>query len=288
MYTWEYQKRGALHLHLVVELSEENAQYVEEHFKDEWNRLLNRIGNASGVDMYRKTATYRHSQDKTQADTLRCDREPSRYISKYISKKNTKAFGVNRFPPKQWYQISRSLLAELEERTEVYEIDGLSYGQARAFIEDANHNIESSELGGSREFRGAVFAWSGYSYDSHFQIEDWSKKFMNVRENLVTADFMVRFVGRNLAKYPQLRCYMRGLDSSGIMERVKTEDATLTEMTWYIDKAIEVGMLGIGNVSNKKALAQMLLTAENWWERKHGWGRMTDEFRQYLDNLCKD
>lgn len=288
MYTWEYQKRGALHLHLVVELSEENAQYVEEHFKDEWNRLLNRIGSMSGVDMFRKTATYRHTQDKTQADTLRCDREPARYISKYISKQNTKAFGVNRFPPKQWYQISRSLLRELEERTEVYEQTGVSYRQARAFIEDAVHNIESAVLGGSREFRGVVFAWSGYCYDSHFQIEEWGKKFMNIRENLLSTDVVCKMVAGTMANYPNLRCYMRGKGYSEVIDKVRMGTATQTEMLWYIDRVMDVATLGISVVLKKNTLARMLLTIDSWWERKHGYGRLTGEFKQELNKLCED
>lgn len=288
MYTWEYQKRGALHLHLVVELSEENARYVEEHFKDEWNRLLSRVGSASGVDMYRKTATYRHSQDKTQADTLRCDREPARYISKYISKQNTKAFGVNRFPPKQWYQISRSLLKELEERTEVYEQDGVTYRQALGFIEDACHNIESADLGGSREFRGVVFAWSGYCYDSHFQIEEWSKKLVNTRENIISSNMVARMIAGTLSRYPNLRCYMRGKGYSLVMEKIATGSATETETLWYIDKVMDIAILGIPVVMKKATLARTVLMVNNWWERKFGYGRLTGDFIEELNKLCED
>lgn len=288
MYTWEYQKRGALHLHLVVEVSLENAEYFEAHFKDEWNRLLNRVGHISGVDMFRKTATYRHSEDKTQADTLRCDREPSRYISKYISKKNTKAFGINRFPPKQWYQISRSLLRELEERTEVYEQDAVTYRQALSFIEDARHNIESSSLGGSREFRGVIFAWSGYCYDSYFKIEEWGKKLMNVRENLLSTDVVCKMVAGVMANYPNLRCYMRGKGYSEVMDKVRMGTATQTEMLWYIDHVMDVAILGMNVVLKKSTLARMILTVDSWWERKHGYGRLTGDFIEELNNLCKD
>ncbi len=50
--------------------------------------------------------------------------------------------------PKTWYQVSRSLLKALREKTRTYLAEGLSYSQARGFIETASHNISQAIKGG--------------------------------------------------------------------------------------------------------------------------------------------
>lgn len=287
-YVWEYQGRGALHLHLVVELSEKNACYVESEFKNEWNRLLNAVSDRSGVNLFKKTATYAHTQDKTQADTLRCTREPSRYISKYIAKGNTKAFGVNRFPPKQWFQISRSLLRELESKTEVYEQAGLSYKQARQFVEIACSNLDGYERSGSREFRGVIYAWSGYGYGEHFKIEDWGSNFMERAENVLHVRFVVQRLAAMVKRYPQIACYMRGCGYSDLVNRVRLQIATDTEMHWYIERAISACMVAYPNVNAKEPLAATLIATDNWLVRKRGYGFLTDNFAAELNKICED
>lgn len=287
-YVWEYQKRGALHLHLVVELTQENAQYVESEFKNEWNRLLNAVSDKSGVNLFKKTATYAHTEDKTQADTLRCTREPSRYISKYITKKNTKSFGVNRFPPKQWYQISRSLLRELEEGTEVYERSGLSYKQAREFIEEAAHNLDACEYAGSCEFRGRVYSWSGYGYSEHFKIEEWGNGFMERAETVLHVRFVVQRLANIAKRYPQVSCYMRGSGYSDLVNRVRLQTATETEMYWYIERCISACMVAYPNINNKPPVAATLIATHNWFVQKRGYGFLTDNFLVELNKICEE
>lgn len=286
-YVWEYQGRGALHLHLVVELTEENACYVESEFKNEWNRLLNTVSNRSGINLFKKTATYTHTEEKTQADTLRCTREPSRYISKYISKASTKAFGVNRFPPKQWYQISRALLRELEERTQVYEKQGLSFRQAREFAENASHNLDGYQLSGSREFRGVVYAWSGYGYGEHFKIEEWGHGFMERAENALHVRFIAQRLAAMAKRYPQVQCYLRGAGYSDLVDKIRTGIATDVEMLWYTEKAMDACLCAFPGVNAKEPLAATLLSTENWYVLKRGYGMLTDDFVAELNKICE-
>lgn len=288
MYTWEFQRRGALHLHLVVELPSAIAEFVSAEWKNQWNRLLNRIGNDAGIDMYAKTKTYSHTQDKTQADVTVCEREPSRYISKYIAKANAKGFTPNAFAPVRWYQISRSLLRELRQKTEVYEKEGLSYSQARTFAEDARSILDRYELSGSREFRGVVFAWSGYCYHPDFKIEEWGNNFMERAESVLHIRFVVQRLAAMAKRYPQVSCYMRGAGISDLMNRIKTGIATDVEMYWYMEKAIDACMVAYPNVNEKQPLAATLIATENWMVRKRGYGFLTDNFAVELNKICED
>lgn len=286
-YVWEFQKRGALHLHLVCEVSSGESEYIKLNFKDQWNRILRKIGSLSSVDMYQKTRSYSNVPSVTQADVTVCDREPSRYISKYISKAATNARGFNRFPPKQWYQVSRSLLRELRSKTETFEIEGLSYRQTLSIIEQAKHQISSSAIGGWRAFSGRVFAWSGYAYENHFQITEWDARFNMKNQNLMSVRVMCLITRTVLKKYPINRAAMMAATHSktlGLMERNMLSD---TEMLLYIQTAIASMLTTFENEFNPTDAALFLKQATSWWENKFGYVTYEPEQMAGIDKICK-
>lgn len=287
-YAWEFQKRGALHIHLVIEVPLSVSSYVKVHFKDEWNRIIRAICSKSGTDLYAKRENYSHDPQKTQADVTVCDREPSRYISKYISKNATNAHGFNRFPPKQWYQCSRSLLKALAAQTQTFIQEGLSHRQALCFIEDAQTNLCQSALAGWRRFEGCVLAWSGYCYADTFEITDWGKNFMDVRKQTLSIEHIAKRAIATSKEYPQVRCYLKTCNATGIETAMRSQDVSDTEMLLLIQTITEALITKWDFLHSKVIAARFLQQSINWWQAKFGYCQWTPEFRLAIDKICED
>lgn len=287
-YVWEFQGRGALHLHLVCELGSVASQYVKEHFRDQWDRVLTKIGALANTNLYQKTSTYTHTKEKLQADVTVCEREPSRYISKYIAKNNTSAKGFNRFPPQQWFQVSRSLLRSLRDQTQVYEREGLSYRQALCFIEEGKSVLANYALSGERRFEGSVLAWSGYGYTPSFDIQEWSEKMTLKGYNLSPSDIIAKHAVSVFKDYPQLRCWATPKGLTDLMTASKTVDLSETELLLLIEGAMDLITLKWDSLNTKTNAARFMLRATSWWLAKFGYSKHTPEFREELVKICDD
>lgn len=288
MYTWEFQGRGALHIHLVVEVPLQVSEYIQSHFKDEWNRILRAICRLSGTNLYAKTATYSHKNETTQADVTICTREPSRYISKYISKGNTHAKAFGRFPPKTWYQISRSLLKRLRDSTAVYEWEGLSYRQSLKFIEDASHHLSQYVLAGCRRFLGSILAWSGYLYSERFDISEFGANFAMKEKTYLSIETMVKNAMTVSRNYPAARCYMRSVNANEIENAIANGTATTTEMKALIATVMQSLTTIWSRMQNKTQAALFLKSSIEWWDGKYGTVGYTESYRSEINTICNN
>jgi len=120
IWVWEWQKRGALHLHAVCEFpSRDAAERVYDGFKDLWIRILETVGRKALCDIAsRKDAgTNAGNYDiwRTRAEWAR--KNPSRYLAKYVAKTKRSSKFCEEFPPTRWYGISRHLHDLLRENT---------------------------------------------------------------------------------------------------------------------------------------------------------------------------
>ena len=275
MYCWEFQKRGALHVHLVVEMPIMQAEYVERFFKDEWNRILRAISLKSGVDLYAKTAKYSHLAEKTQADVTVCDREPSRYISKYISKSAVTAKCFGRFPPKTWYQISRSLLAELRMRTVIYEAEGLSYSQSRAIEENTRHYIGGHDIGGIRRFDGAIYAWSAYFYCDDPKLSEIYEGLDVKNQNLMSTMQMANLARSTMKHYAASSCFVRAATNPNTFDRMESGLITDTELLLYIDAVLKTLSQRLSSEFSPWASAHFLKASDAWYRSKFGYSKLS-------------
>lgn len=151
IYTWELQKRGALHLHYVVWAPARRAgEYIASHLKEQWIRILDSICAASGVDLYRKNAEFSWASNKAivRVDAQWCKKSVAAYLSKYVSKEATgnvtrsgKGFG-----PSRWYGVSRPLLAKLREFSCQVSLDSLRNVDAAAMYTDCLSVLQSYSL----------------------------------------------------------------------------------------------------------------------------------------------
>ena len=135
IYTWEWQKRGALHLHLVVGCPDrEKGEWICENLQREWIRILDRISEESGIDVYAKHKGFSWSSDKSvvRVDAQWCEKDVAGYLSKYVSKahKANKLMNGRSFYPSRWYGVSRPLLQALREMTFSVSLDSLREKEA--------------------------------------------------------------------------------------------------------------------------------------------------------------
>lgn len=288
MYCWEFQKRGALHIHLVIEVPVSVSGYIQIHFKDEWNRILRAICHKSGTDLYAKTANYSHSNSKTQADVTICDREPSRYISKYISKASVSAKSFGRFPPKTWYQISRSLLCVLRDKTEIYEVEGLSNSQALRTWEAIQTLVSRFDIAGARRFDGAVLSCHGYYYDDYFAPIELHKNMMKKGQTGLPVVTVAKIALKTLENYPSARCYTRHVDISGLKEATLNGTASETEMLMLIDTIVDA-LGATWSSMRKKTQAAMLVKSYTEVRRIRKWNAtITDKWEKEINKICED
>ena len=275
MYCWEFQKRGALHVHLVVEMPIMQAEYVERFFKDEWNRILRAISLKSGVDLYAKTAKYSHLPESTQADVTVCDREPSRYISKYISKSAVTAKCFGRYPPKTWYQVSRSLLAELRMRTVIYEAEGLSYSQSRAIEENTRSHVAQHEISGVRRFDGSIYAWSAYFYCEAPKLSEIYKGLNMKNQCLMSTMQMANLARATMKHYAASSCFVRAATNPNTFNSMESGLITDTELLLYIEAVIKTLSQRLSSEFSPWSAAHFLKASDAWYRSKFGYSKLS-------------
>lgn len=125
-YVWEYQKRGALHLHYAVHVPNElHRNHILSSFRDWWITILHRIGEMAGCDMFRKNSghTWLSDLSKVRAIAEVCKKSVARYLAKYLSKSASPTRGPARFfTPSRWWGTSRPLKSLTASLTETVEI----------------------------------------------------------------------------------------------------------------------------------------------------------------------
>lgn len=125
-YCWEYQKRGALHLHYCVHIaSASDRDYIRQHFHGWWVETLHRIGEKAVCDLFRKNSqkTWANDPARVRAVAETCRKSPGRYLAKYLSKSAAPKRGASRaFSPSSWWGTSRPLKTLVESMSSVIEV----------------------------------------------------------------------------------------------------------------------------------------------------------------------
>ena len=288
MYTWEFQKRGALHIHLVVEVPLSVSKYVKAHFKDEWNRILRSICNKSGTNLYAKTATYSHSDKATQADVTVCDRETSRYISKYISKSSAHAKAFGRFPPKTWYQISRSLLRSLKDRTVVYEVEGLSYSQALCSWQNIQTLVSRYDIAGARRFEGSILSCHAYYYHSDFNPVELNKNMQSSKSLTLPLSTIIRMGITTLENYPSAKAISHATTYSAMKKAMDLKTLDETGMLLMGDTIQFCLGATWDGMREKTSAAMWLKSYEGWLEKHEMRSKITEEWNEEIVTICNN
>lgn len=151
MYVWEWQRRGALHLHYVVHCADRViGEEIRRDLKAQWIRLLDSISRNSGVDVYARGFGFSHKNNKdvVRVDAQWCEKSVAAYLSKYVSKESKKNRDrVNsRYYPSRWYGVSRPLLQLLRKLTITAVFDNLKRVEWLTAYEDILSILQSQSL----------------------------------------------------------------------------------------------------------------------------------------------
>ena len=148
-YCWEYQKRGALHLHYCIHAPVESDRlHILAGFRQWWIDTLIRISDMFGADLFRKNDRFTHRDDlsKVRAVAEICRKSPARYMAKYLSKSADKIKGrAIFFTPSRWWGVSRPLKKVLDSLSTVCEIISGSYFCCVRKMQEVKHSLSSTE-----------------------------------------------------------------------------------------------------------------------------------------------
>lgn len=119
---WEWQRRGALHLHYAVHVPDPDKRAeIKRLLKEEWARILDSICELSGVDLWARKhgGTWKGRLDVLQVKCEEVKKSVARYLAKYFSKgQESGGKKVEQaFYPSRWYGVSRPLNQAIRERT---------------------------------------------------------------------------------------------------------------------------------------------------------------------------
>ena len=120
LYVWEYQKRGALHLHYAMVCEEQSAkQFIKENLRRWWHDALVRVSDRSGVDLFDRGdgTSWKGCYEVIQTDCQTVKKSVARYLSKYLSKA-VKGWETKSLPcPVRWFGVSRHLSLLVKQQT---------------------------------------------------------------------------------------------------------------------------------------------------------------------------
>lgn len=139
-FVWEYQKRGALHLHIALYHPDESeGLWLSQILIDQWHRILCDIGEMAATDMFckmSKRASTIRSLHQHHAQPMR--KNLGAYFSKYASKKESKQSWYCRKYPVSRFWGSCYALKDLIKR---YSYDFSLYTDNERSIEIIVENI---------------------------------------------------------------------------------------------------------------------------------------------------
>ena len=123
MYVWEFQRRGALHLHYAIHVPDPGLRIVLlSRFKSIWSDIIDAICKQSGVNLWlaKDGRDWATKKEVLQADAQEVRVSVGSYLAKYLSKQSpyqttADEFGIPFLPPVRWWGCSRPLLARMRQ-----------------------------------------------------------------------------------------------------------------------------------------------------------------------------
>lgn len=118
-YVWEFQDRGALHLHFAIGASTlAEAMRLAKEIECKWFKLLLEIKDKNDVDLFERRygGTWRNKPQKWQSHVQPVYKSVAAYFSKYCGKQSFDGpKAVNRFCPARWWGSSSSVKRGIED-----------------------------------------------------------------------------------------------------------------------------------------------------------------------------
>jgi hypothetical protein len=135
---WEYQKRGALHLHVCVRVTNlQEARLLRSLWKTRWIALLDYIGNKTKIDIFERkiSGSWRDQRWRTRVDIQVVEKSVARYLSKYCSKSKDKLRRKAAYAPASWWFASQNLRDESKSLRIDYSAENLTLSDANTLFD---------------------------------------------------------------------------------------------------------------------------------------------------------
>lgn len=153
LYVWEFQKRGALHIHYSIHCPDVPKKVeLMRGWKQFWTGVIDGVSERSGVDVWEKKrgGTWATNKQVIQADAQVIRRSVGAYLSKYLSKNaptnKANPWENQRFHgPVRWWGCSRPLLKRCRELTENFKVECISHSAIRDLKEKVIDIMDWSE-----------------------------------------------------------------------------------------------------------------------------------------------
>ncbi len=153
LYCWEFQSRGALHIHYLVLVKDPIIrQLVMWKWAMKWGQLIDAVGKKEGVDMWRKSdgSTWAGRKSVLQAPAQFVRHSVGSYLSDYLSK-NSPEPGKNIvgecMNPVRWWGASRPLLQRMRELSSEFIIEGIGFSRHRYMWERVCRGFKGAAAG---------------------------------------------------------------------------------------------------------------------------------------------
>lgn len=149
---WEYQKRGALHFHLLIGLKD--AALVEQlrsHHQRWWRKILKHYSKKTNVDLFarKEGGTWKNYKDKPRTEFAKVRKSVTRYMSKYLSKSAREITSEGWHPPAAWHYVSEPVWERVKAERQMNALAFISRQEAE------NVAADLAEIG--QEFGGKIF-----------------------------------------------------------------------------------------------------------------------------------
>lgn len=118
-YVWELQKRGALHLHLLIADPERNLYCLAKKIELRWWGLLQSLSQKLSLDLFAKSksVTWKHRPQKWQSHVSQIQKSVAAYFSKYAGKGSNNGQKTQGFQtvgmPARWWGSSRQIKQDI-------------------------------------------------------------------------------------------------------------------------------------------------------------------------------
>ncbi|MBY0358285.1 MAG: helitron helicase-like domain-containing protein [Candidatus Obscuribacterales bacterium] len=171
MWVYEYQKRGALHLHYAIYIPPSSGyevltRFTQEAIQNRWFGILQDLSKKSGVDIFERidgVVPLQCDPSIVRVEVERCYSSVQKYFSKSNSKMPYRHSDGTVSAPKCWSRISKSLRKRLrrEQLTRIFEVDDQLF--AATLIQHALCLMNPSKFGSITNKYWKV--WSGYWFE---------------------------------------------------------------------------------------------------------------------------
>lgn len=127
-YVWEFQRRGALHLHLLVADPERNLEYLARKIEARWWLALEFLSEKNQRDLFarRHGGSWRDVPSKWQSHIAPIKKSVAAYFSKYAGKGLKPSLKISSqkflFLPSRWWGCSTEIKAQIKDSRQKWSI----------------------------------------------------------------------------------------------------------------------------------------------------------------------